>query len=118
MALEKSFSDRLSVARIFPCPSGVRTMRFLVVGVLVAFVAPVHAADKNEDKAKETAAAFLKALVAKDIDAVMKRGYTPFVFDFGHPEAKTIDKSDELKEVLTKLLETANPDKVKTLEVG
>jgi hypothetical protein len=36
-------------------------MRYLVIGLLVAYVVPIQAADKDDDKAKEAVAGFLKA---------------------------------------------------------
>jgi hypothetical protein len=92
-------------------------MRALVVCLLVVFAAPIHAAENDEDKAKEVAAAFLKALIAKDTDALMKTVDAPFVIDFGVSKEGPI-KSDELKEKMTKLLEKAEPDKVRSLAVG
>src|SRR5580698_4670509 len=93
-------------------------MRFLIVGVFVAFVSPLHAADKEEEKAKEAAEAFLKAVAAKDIDAVMKTVDVPFVINFGTPKAKTFEKKDELKDALIKLLETVEPDGIKSFKIG
>jgi len=54
-------------------------VRFTVAALLLAFGAPVGAADKNEVKAKEAAVAFLKAIKAKDVDAVVKVSSAPFV---------------------------------------
>jgi len=54
-------------------------VRFTVAALLLAFGAPVGAADKNEVKAKEAAVAFLKAIKAKDVDAVVKVSAAPFV---------------------------------------
>jgi hypothetical protein len=91
-------------------------MRALIVVLLVA--SPAFAADKDEDKAKAVVGEFLKAVKDKDVDAVMKTVDVPFVLDFGTPNAMTIDKAGQLKEALSKLLEKADPDKVKGLEVG
>ena len=56
---------------------------------LLALVSSVTmAADKDADKAEEAALALLKALKAKDIDAVMKTVDTPFEFDFGSPPCR------------------------------
>jgi ketosteroid isomerase-like protein len=93
-------------------------MRLLAVGVLVALTAPIHAADKDEDKAKEAAAAFLKAVIAKDIDAVMKTVDVPFMFDMGSEKTKTINKSDELKDAMVEILKKADTNQLKLLEAG
>jgi hypothetical protein len=91
-------------------------MRLIAIGLLVSLATPVHAADKDEDKAKEVTAAFIKAVVAKDIDAIMKTVDTPFVTEFGRD--RLITKTEELKKELAKLLEGADPEKIKTVEIG
>ena len=90
-------------------------MRPLAVALLVAFAAaPCSAADKNEDKAKEAAAAFLKAVKAKDADAVMKVAATPFLYKDGD-NLTVIKETDELKKwVKEKLSEIGNTEKVPT----
>jgi hypothetical protein len=93
-------------------------MRLLVIGFLIAIATPIHAADKDEDKAKEVVAAFLKGLKDKDLEAMMKTADVPFIFDMGVQSPKTIEKRDELKDVMAKLIEIAQPEKVKALEVG
>jgi len=93
-------------------------MRALLVGLFVVFASPSYAEDKDEDKAKEVATAFLKAVDAKDIDAVMKTVDVPFVLNFGSPKAKTLDKADELKEAMAKLVKEAEPDLIKSFKIG
>jgi hypothetical protein len=93
-------------------------MRAFIAYVLIVFATSLHAADKDEDKAKEAAAAFLKGLKDKDLDAMMKTVAVPFVFDMGSQNAKTIEKRDELKETMAKLIEIAVPEKVMALELG
>lgn len=82
----------------------------LVAALLVVFTASsTFGADKDEDKAKEVAAAFLKAVRANDVDAVMKTVDVPFAFDIdGKPEVFT--NTDELKSHFKELLSKANPD--------
>jgi hypothetical protein len=90
-------------------------MRSLAVAVLVAFVAsPAIAADKNEDAAKEAAVAFLKAVKARDADALMKAVSTPFAYREG--EKLTVMKGeDELKKwIKERLEEVKDADKVPT----
>ena len=54
-------------------------MRTLAAALLLALAAStLSAADKDEDKAKEVTVAFLKAVKAKDLDAVMKTVDVPF----------------------------------------
>jgi hypothetical protein len=94
-------------------------MRALVTLALVALsTSATPAADKDADKAKEVTQAFLKALKAKDIDALMKTVDVPFVTDHGTDASKTIDKTAELKTAMTKFVESAVPEKVAALEVG
>jgi len=89
-------------------------MRLLLVAAALAVAAPqVCAADKDEDKAKEVSLAFLKAVKAKDLDAVMKTVDTPFLMESQGP----IAKPDELKDAMKTFLEKVNPDKVPS-EVG
>ena len=64
-------------------------MRLLAIATLIAFGAsPVSAADKNEDKAKEAAVAFLKAVKSKDVDAVLKTRETPGLKGVKDPEER------------------------------
>ena len=90
-------------------------MRPLAVALLVAVAAaPVSAADKNEDKAKEAAIAFLKAVKSKDVDAVLKVSAAPFAYREGDKVAVLKD-TDALKTWLKeKLDEIKEPDKVPT----
>jgi ketosteroid isomerase-like protein len=84
-------------------------MRFAAT-LLFAFAAsPLLAADKDEVKAKEAAAAFMKAVRAKDVEAVMKVVDVPFTFG-GTKEP--IDKVDQLRRQFSERLKAVNPDKV------
>ena len=90
-------------------------MRSLAVGLLVAFVgSPASAADKNEDKAKEAAVAFLKAVKAKDIDAVMKASAAPFAHREGGEITVVKDEAELKKWIKGKLDEIKDADKVPT----
>lgn len=92
----------------------MRPFAVAVFAALVAFVAPVSAADKNEDKAKEAVTAFLKAVKAKDADAVMKVSAVPFGYKDGDNVA-VIKETDALKKwVKERLAELKDPDKVPT----
>ena len=93
-------------------------MRALFVCLLVVFAAPTHGADKDEDKAKEAAAAFLKALVAKDIDALMKTVDVPYMGDIGSAKPQMIYKSDELKDEMTTILKGVRTEVFGPLKVG
>ena len=93
-------------------------MRALLVCLFVVFASPSYAADNDSDKAKEVVEAFLQGLKAKDIDTVMKTVDVPFLLHSSSTDSKPIEKRDELKEVLTKLLEKAEPEKVKAINVG
>jgi len=90
-------------------------MRFLVVCVLVVFTAPVYAADKEEEKAKAVLGEFLKALKAKDIDALMKTVDVPFGDNVG---LEPINKPEKLKERCELLLKIMIPEKIMSYEVG
>ena len=81
-------------------------MRSLAVATLLTFAAsPALGADKDEDKAKEAAVAFLKAVKSKDADAVLKTAELPFLTMVeGTP--KVFEKADELKTDLKAKLET------------
>ena len=92
-------------------------MRLLALGLLVAFGSPVRAADKDEEKAKEVVSAFLKAVVAKDVDAAMKTVDVPFTFEVGSSRAVTVNKTDELKGRLDKMIKNADSDLVKDFKV-
>ena len=90
-------------------------MRLLPVALLVAFAAaPVSAADKNEDKAKEVAIAFLKAVKAKDADAVMKVSAVPFAYRDGDKVAVLKDADALKKWVKEKIDDVKDADKVPT----
>ena len=87
----------------------------LLAALLFAFAAgPVLAADKNEDKAKETAVAFLKAVKAKDADAVLKVSSAPFAYKMGD-DITVIKDTDALKKwVKERFEEIGDADKVPT----
>jgi hypothetical protein len=89
-------------------------MRLLAVALLVALVAPAPAADKNEEKAKETAVAFLKAVKAKDVDAVMKVSAAPFAHREGGDISVIKDEAELKKWVKGKLDDIKDADKVPT----
>ncbi len=92
-------------------------MRALVVALLVAFAAPVSAADKNEDKAKEAAVAFLKAVKAKDADAVMKVSAAPFAYREGEKVAVLKD-TDALKKWVKERLDSIKDAKDVPTEIN
>src|SRR5438067_5607220 len=81
-----------------PChPQEGPAMRTLAAALLLALAAStLSAADKDEDKAKEVTAAFLKAVKAKDLDAVMKTVDVPFLSD-DKDGVKVIEKTEDLK---------------------
>jgi hypothetical protein len=90
-------------------------MRVIFVGLFVALAAPVsRAADTDADKAKAVVKAFLAALKAKDVDAVMKTVDVPFVLDFRRNDAQTFEKADALKAALKSLLAEIDPDTART----
>jgi hypothetical protein len=90
-------------------------MRWLACLSLVFSAAPVRAADKDEDKAKEVVVAFLKAIKAKDIDALMKTVDVPFYLD--GVRRKPVATADDLKAKLRAELDRVKPEEVET-EVG
>jgi hypothetical protein len=76
---------------------------------------PAYAADKDEDeakaKAKEATALFMKAVSAKDIDAVMKTVDIPFFIR--DREAKIIEKTEDLKtEMKSVLAKIKDPNQI------
>ena len=84
-------------------------MRLLAVTTLLAFAAPAAAADKDEDKAREAAVAFMKAVKAKDLDAVMKTVDVPFLFEDAR---EPVTKPDDLKAGWEKALPKVKPEKL------
>jgi len=90
-------------------------MRFLAVPLMIAIAGSLaSAADKDEDKAKEAALAFLKAVKAKDLDAVMKTVDAPFLND-EKGEIKVIEKIEDLKtDLKAKLEKIKNTEKIPT----
>ena len=90
-------------------------MRLLAVALFVAFAAsPAVAADKNEDKAKEAGVAFLKAVKAKDVDAVMKLSAAPFAHREGGDIGVLKDEAELKKWIKEKLDEIKDADAVPT----
>jgi hypothetical protein len=80
-------------------------MRTLAVALLIASAGSLaSAADKDEDKAKEATIAFLKAVKAKDIDALMKTVDVPFLMTVER-KPKVFEKADELKTELKATLD-------------
>jgi len=92
-------------------------MRLLAIALLFAFAVPVFGADKDEDKAKEVALAFLKAFKAKDLDAIMKTVDVPFLSD-EKGENKVIEKVEDLKANVKMRLEKFKDTSKITSEVG
>ncbi|MDY3552426.1 hypothetical protein R5W24_001508 [Gemmata sp. JC717] len=88
-------------------------MRMFAAALTLALAAPVFAADKNEDKAKETAVAFLKAVKAKDADAVLKVSAVPFAHKEGD-DVSLLKDAAELKKWVKERLEQVDADKVPT----
>jgi hypothetical protein len=68
----------------------------------------------DADQAKAAATAFLMAVKAKDVDAVMKTTDVPFVFDCGQKEAQTFEKPDALKAALKMLIAEVDPKEART----
>src|SRR5947209_2239739 len=93
----------------------MRTFAAMTALALAGSVAT--AADTDADKAKDVTLAFLTAVKAKDLDAVMKTVDAPFVFDYGAASPRTVGKADDLKAKIKMFLEGVSPDKVPT-EVG
>jgi|GEM_PF-2985706 len=90
-------------------------MCLLAVALLVAFVPELGiAADKNEEKAKETAVAFLKAVKAKDADAVVKLSAAPFAHREGGDISVLKDEDSLKKWVKERLEDLKDADKVPT----
>lgn len=88
-------------------------MRLLAVLTLAAgllFGSAVQADDKPEDKAKAAAAAFMKALKSKDVDAALKESDVPFVCPGlapgAPPKLDKLEKLEALAPLLKLLIET------------
>ena len=90
-------------------------MRWLTAIVSLAFIGPRSlAGDKDEDRAKETAIAFLKAVKSKDAEQVLKTADLPFLA-MVDGLTKVFEKAEELKADLKAKLETIkDADKVPT----
>ncbi len=89
-------------------------MRSVVVALLITLAAPVSAADKNEDKARDAAVAFLKAVKAKDSDAVLKASAAPFIYRDGDKPAVLKDEAALKAWLKDRLEEIKDADKVPT----
>jgi hypothetical protein len=89
-------------------------MRPLAAALLLALAAPVPAADKNEDKARAAAVAFLKAVKAKDVDAVLKTSAAPFAYRDSDKVAVLKDPDALKKWLKEKIDEVKDPDKIPT----
>lgn len=91
-------------------------MRMLAVAVLFAFVAsPARADDKAEAKAKDAAVALLKAIKAKDLDAIMKLSGAPFAYRGEDKKPKVLKETADVKAwVKERLDELKDADKVPT----
>jgi hypothetical protein len=89
-------------------------MRALAPAVLVAPAAPLSAADTNEDRAREAAGRFLKALKARDADATVRATGTPFVYRAGDKMVVITDEAVLKKWLKEKLDEIKDPDTVWT----
>jgi hypothetical protein len=93
-------------------------MRALFIGLFVVFAAPTYGADKEEDKAKQVTEVFLKAVIAKDIDAVMKTVDVPFVWNLVAENENTTQEREQLQRVWTEALKRIDPAKAMALQVG
>jgi len=88
-------------------------MRLLAVAVLFAFAVPTVAAeDKPEVKAKEAALALLKAVKAKDLDAIMKMTAVPFAYKDGDKPKVLKAEADVKAWIKDRLEEIKDTDKV------
>jgi len=86
-------------------------IRLSSIAILVLWVGSSLslAADKPEDQAREVVGQFVKAVKAKDVDAVMKVAGVPWFAD----GKEVIKSEDELKRYVTlKLDGLTNPDRV------
>lgn len=89
-------------------------MRPLAVAAFLALVVPLASAqDKDkksdEDKAKEVALAFLKAVKAKDVDALLKTVDVPFLME---GKEEPVAKAEDLKEGMKTFLAKVEQDRV------
>ncbi len=71
------------------------------LGLVLALALAAFAEDKTDEQAKEAANQFMKAVKARDIDAVMKTVQVPWF----HNGKKVIKERDELKQEFGKLFE-------------
>jgi hypothetical protein len=76
----------------------MRPLTRLLAGALLAalVVSSAAAADKDEDKAKEAVLAFVKAVNARDVDAMMKLVDVPFVAS-SNGKNTVFEKAEDLK---------------------
>ncbi|MBA4189139.1 MAG: hypothetical protein C0467_14170 [Planctomycetaceae bacterium] len=90
-------------------------MRLLAVVALFAFtVSTAFAEDKPEAKAKEAAIALLKAVKAKDLDAILKMTAAPFVYKDGDKPKVLKDEAAVKAWIKERLEELKNTDAVPT----
>jgi len=90
-------------------------MRLLAVAALLAFVAPTaFAEEKPEAKAKEAALALMKAVKAKDLDAIMKLSAAPFAYKEGDKPKVLKDEAAVKAWIKDRLEELQDTDKVPT----
>jgi hypothetical protein len=105
-AAEARLSSPVTTPRPWRTPK-----RLFLVACLLASAPVALAADKPEDQAKEAALAFLKAVKAKDVDAIMKLTDVPFAYKEG--ELAVHKEADALKKWMKgRLEELKDPDKV------
>ena len=90
-------------------------MRPLAIALTVALTtAPAPGADQDEDKAREVAVALLKAVQARDADAVMKLTAVPFTYRDGDKPRIIKDAADLKAWVKGRLGQLKDGDKVST----
>jgi hypothetical protein len=90
-------------------------MRTFAAAVLIACTAlPGFAADKNEDKAREAAVAYMKAMKARDADAALKVADVPFGYRDGDTSAVIKDTAALKKWLKEKIEEIKDADAVPT----
>ncbi len=90
-------------------------MRVLAVAMMFGFAVPtLSAEDKPEAKAKAVALALLKAVKAKDVDAIMKMSSAPFVIKDGDKPKVLKDEAAVKAWIKERLDEITDTDKVPT----
>ena len=84
-----------------------------VLALTTVFGTAASAADKNEDKARDVATAFAKAVKMKDADAAAKLAAAPFLVDRGN-DADLYEKVADVKAELKKVFDRVEPGRVPT----